>query len=148
LTITRAAILDIRIDDTNRQTAVSNTAIQEICRAITNVLNFDGPMYDTSATSFPPTPDPNPVSRLIGDRTNALYQIIFPITAGGAAVTAGLIADGLLLTGTSNALGTTTDTAALSISDFNNFRLNMIDALNILDQSVRDIVSPTPPSCP
>merc|ERR1712029_93294 len=52
------------------------------------------------------------------------------------------------ISSTCNALGTTTDTVALSVSDFNLFRQQMIIAINLLDQSIRDIVAGTPPNCP
>ena len=44
-------------------------------------------------------------------------------------------------------LGTDVTSAALSILDFNIFRIEMINALNLLDQSIRDITAATPPVC-
>lgn len=119
------------------------------CTALGAILENSGPQYNSSATSFPPLPSPNPVSAAINSINGTGYPIFFPITAGGAPVSGGSITDGLnIADGTPSALGTTTDTVALSVSDFNLFRQQMIIAINLLDQSIRDIVAGTPPNCP
>ena len=102
-------------------------------------------MYDSSASSLPTTPTPNPVSAAIGSSTGSDYIILFPITAAtgtAATLTSGSIPDGLsTAAATAQVLGATMDQAALSITDFNFFRLQMLQALNLIDQSIRDIVS-------
>ena len=50
-------------------------------------------------------------------------------------------------TQTNAALTTVTNTAP-SILDFNVLRSNMITAIDILDQKIRDIVMTTAPNCP
>ena len=47
-----------------------------------------------------------------------------------------------------NAALTTVTNTAPSILDFNVLRSNMITAIDILDQKIRDIVMTTAPNCP
>ena len=37
---------------------------------------------------------------------------------------------------------------ALSLTDFDNFRIKVVDAINKLDQKIRDILMTTAPECP
>lgn len=63
------------------------------------------------------------------------WPIMFPITAEGALPTAGSMGQGLnTKNGKASALGQTEDNTALSISDFNLFRIQMIHALRFLDE--------------
>ena len=100
-----------------------------------------------------PTPSPSPVSDSLGDRSeNASpgYPIIFPIGTSGATITTVTgVTDGLSFpTTTTVALGNTALDAALSLVDFNVFRGNVIQAIDILDQKIRDILAVTEPTCP
>ena len=100
-----------------------------------------------------PTPSPSPVSDSLGDRdANASpgYPIIFPIGTSAATIsTVTGVTDGLSFpTTTTVALGNTALDAALSLVDFNVFRGNVIQAIDILDQKIRDILAVTEPTCP
>ena len=119
---------------------------------LANLLSVMQPEVDPTATACPTRMEPNPVSDAIGsDGTDAGpdFTILFPITDGGAALTPGSIPEGLTtIASVPSALGTTMDNAALSISDFNFFRIQMIKALRVLDKSVRDILNTQAPTCP
>ena len=105
----------------------------------------------SSSGTTAPTPSPNAVSEKIGDTTEGSksYPILFPVGSGSSiSLTTGLT-DGLWFpTGTTVSSGATSSSAALSITDFNIFRGNMISALNVLDQKIRDILDVTKPTCP
>ena len=103
------------------------------------------------------TPSPNPVSAVLGDAvagSNSL-AILYPIGKdGGQAIssTGNPSLDGLAfplaqLFGTT-AIGDLNANVALSIIDFNLFRINVINGFNILDQKIRDILAVQEPTCP
>ena len=101
--------------------------------------------------STAPTPSPSPVSDKFGDVTagSKSYVIIYPIGSGGSISLNGLTDNGLWYpTGTTVSSGDTTNSAALSIADFNIFRESVINTVNILDQKIRDILDVTKPTCP
>ena len=101
-----------------------------------------------------PTPSNNPVSDSLGDRTAGAspgYPILFPI--GTSPTTPTLIpgvTDGLAFPTrtTTSIMGTLPSNTALSIADFNIFRGNVIQAVDILDQKIRDILAVAQPTCP
>ena len=118
---------------------------------LNDVLAISDPQSTSSGTTAP-TPSSNPVSDSLGDRTAGAspgYPILFPL--GTSATTISLISgvtDGLSFpTSTTTSLGTLASNTALSIADFNIFRGNVIQAVDILDQKIRDILAITPPSC-
>ena len=110
-----------------------------------------------STTGDAPTPSPNPVSASLGDRTVGAspgYPIVFPLgpspTPGTLSSTTDASMGGLTFaTGTvmpiSNTLASNT---ALSMFDFNLFRWNVIQAIDILDKKIRDMLDVTEPTCP
>ena len=101
--------------------------------------------------STAPTPSPNAVSDKLGDTTagSKSYPILYPIGSGGSISLNGLTDNGLWYpTGTTVSSGDTTNSAALSIADFNIFRESVINTVNILDQKIRDILDVTKPTCP
>jgi len=121
--------------------------IRSTCTALAALLSLPGPSYPEDLNSLVPTPA-NGVSEAIGsaDATKP-WPIATAITDGGAALTIdATLAPGLLSLG-AVPLGTDVTSAALSILDFNIFRIEMINALNLLDQSIRDITAATPPVC-
>ena len=109
----------------------------------------------------PATPSPNPVSAVLGDAVagSDSLAILYPIGKnGGQAISSagnpGL--DGLAFPlaqvalpgfGTT-ALGDTNANVALSIMDFNLFRISVIGGFDILDQKIRDILAVQEPTCP
>ena len=101
--------------------------------------------------STAPTPSPNAVSDKLGDTTagSKSYPILFPIGSGGSISLDGIHDNGLTyVTGKTVSSGDTTTSAALSIADFNIFRESVINAVDILDQKIRDILDVTKPTCP
>merc|ERR1712212_543346 len=101
-----------KLGEAKEDISINTQIISSTCNAVGAILANNGPQYNSTATSFPPTPSPNPVSAAINGVTGAGYPIFYPITAGGAAVAGGTIADGLdTAAGTSSDLGTSTDTA-------------------------------------
>jgi len=80
---------------------------------------------------------------------NPGYPIFNAIIAQGNAITAG---PNFPLTGAvvsaAQAIGTTEDTAAVSLVDFNNFRVQVVDVINILDLKIREILAVNAPVCP
>ena len=103
------------------------------------------------------TPSPNPVSAVLGDAvagSNSL-AILYPIGKdGGQAIssTGNPALDGLTFPLTAIVgtipIGDTNANVALSIMDFNLFRINVINRFNILDQKIRDILAVQEPTCP
>ena len=107
-----------------------------------------------SSTGDAPTPSPNPVSGSLGDRTAGAspgYPIVFPLgpSAGTIASTDSGLAGLTFATGAvqqiSNSIASNT---ALSMFDFNLFRWNVIQAIDILDKKIRDMLDVTEPTCP
>ena len=118
---------------------------------LNEVLAISDPQSIGGTTA--PTPSTNPVSDSLGDRTAGAspgYPILFPL--GTSATTISLISgvtDGLSFpVGSTTSMGTTAANTALSIVDFNVFRGNVIQAIDILDQKIRDILAVTQPTCP
>jgi len=101
--------------------------------------------------------NPAIVSTNLGSRTASSYQLTgcvvgIPTTAGTITVpTANL--NGLSFAGTdctqtpNAAVVATIANSAVSIADFNIFRLRMVDAINALDQKLRDALATTQPTC-
>ena len=118
---------------------------------LNDLLDISYPVSVTGSTA--PTPSSSPVSDSLGDRTaNASpgYPILFPLgtSATSISLTTG-ITDGLSFpTSTTTAIGTGVTSVALSVVDFNIFRGNVIQAIDILDQKIRDILDVTKPTCP
>ena len=102
-----------------------------------------------------PTPSTNPVSTSLGDRTDGAtpgYPIIFPLGPSGGVMSGttdptlgGLTFATSLVYGISN---TNPSTTALSMFDFNLFRWNVIQSIDIIDQKIRDILDVMEPTCP
>ena len=85
-------------------------------------------------------------------REGSSYTVIFPVGAiSGQTVSTLNAVPGLTITQTTQtntAASTTVANTAPSILDFNLLRSNMIQAIDILDQKIRDIVMTTAPTCP
>ena len=85
-------------------------------------------------------------------RTGSSYPITFPVGAvSGQTVSTLNAVPGLAIasqTQTNSATSTTVANTAPSILDFNLLRTSMIQAIDILDQKIRDIVMTTAPTCP
>ena len=85
-------------------------------------------------------------------REGSSYTVIFPVGAvNGQTVSTLNSVPGLTITSTTQtntAASTTVANTAPSILDFNLLRSNMIQAIDILDQKIRDIVMTTAPTCP
>ena len=77
---------------------------------------------------------------------------MFPVGAvSGQTVSTLNAVPGLTITGptqTNNVALTTVANTAPSILDFDLLRSNMIEAIDILDQKIRDIIMTTAPNCP
>ena len=93
------------------------------------------------------------MSGLLGSRTGT-YPVFQALTSGdlsGAVPPAGTLPasafEGLELRG-SRQLGDDADSVALSIVEFNSFRIMVIDAINILDLKIREILNVPAPTCP
>ena len=118
------------------------------------MLAIGNPQSTTgSPAPLAPTPSPNAVSAPLGDRTPGAspgYPIVFPLAKSAAAVSLVTGAtDGLAFPTTMSAeIGSSPALTALSITDFNIFRTNVIQAIDILDQKIRDILAVTEPTCP
>ena len=97
-----------------------------------------------------PTPSPSPVSDSLGTRELETYPIIFPLgSAAGPITVIASVTDGLAFpTGVAVPLGTTNADAALSLVDFNNFRINVIQTIDILDAKMREILAVQAANCP
>ena len=128
--------------------------IQLFALQLVEVLTVADPEF---VSGLAPTPSPNPVSAVLGDAvagSNSL-AILYPIGKdGGQAIssTGNSALDGLTfplapIVGTI-AIGDTNADVALSIMDFNLFRINVINGFNILDQKIRDILAVQEPTCP
>ena len=113
------------------------------------MLAIDNPESTTEAGELAPTPSPNAVSASLGDRTTPGYPILFPLGTAAEPVTLQSPGtDGLSFpTGNSAIIGSSPASHALSITDFNLFRTNVIQAIDILDQKMRDILAVTEPTC-
>ena len=111
-------------------------------------MNTADPNYD--GTSPPTTPTTGAVSSAIGAATGTTWPIVFPIaTAAGTTVTAGAADNGLTFPAPTQALnGAASTNAALSIADFNIFRLHAIQAFDALDVKLREVLSVAAPTCP
>jgi len=137
------------VGDAEDDISSNKESINSTCNALTALLLVMQPEYDPNAAECPPAPMPNPVSAAIGSDTGSEYPIIFPITLNGAALQDGIAPEGLNTADSQpQTLGTSMDQAALSITDFNVFRIQMVKALRILDKSVRGILDTQAPTCP
>ena len=97
-----------------------------------------------------PTPSPSAVSASLGSRELETYPIIFPLgsAAGAITVIAG-VTDGLAFpTAATVPLGVTNADTALSLVDFNNFRINVLQAIDILDAKMREMLAVQAANCP
>jgi len=142
--------LKMKVDSMEGASSANSEMINSNCIAMKNLLSVMQP--EITADTNPTAPQPNPVSGAIGRASSTEdggdWTILFPITAGGVTMTDGYVPNGLNTAGQSpSALGTDMNTAALSITDFNFFRIQMINALRVLDQSIRDILSVQAPMC-
>ena len=72
-------------------------------------------------------------------------QYLSCVTDGLALNTAGT---GLLVPSITAGVGNTATSAALSIADFNRFRGDVLQSIDILDQKLRDIVAISATTCP
>ena len=120
------------------------------------LLEIPNPAAITTGDTTAPTPSPNPVSGSLGDRTSSDpgYPIVFPLGPSPSipvsipTTDSGLgglkFATGIVMP-ISNTLASNT---ALSIFDFNLFRWNVIQAIDILDKKIRDMLDVTEPTCP
>ena len=119
---------------------------------LNDLLDLSDPQAASSGSTAPTPSSPTAVSDSLGDRTegSASYPILFPV--GTSATSISLVSgvtDGLTFpTGKTTAEGNTVYSACLSIVDFNLFRGNTIQAIDILDQKIRDILAITKPTCP
>merc|ERR1712212_213784 len=68
-----------KLDEAKEDIEMNTEIITTTCDALGAILANSGPQYNSSATSFPPTPSPNPVSAAIGELTGTGYGILFPI---------------------------------------------------------------------
>ena len=128
--------------------------IQLFALQLVEVLTVADPEF---VSGLAPTPSPNPVSAVLGDAVagSDSLAILYPIGKdGGKAIssTGNPSLDGLAfplaqLFGTT-AIGDLNANVALSIIDFNLFRINVINGFNILDQKIRDILAVQEPTCP
>ena len=128
--------------------------IQLSALQLVEVLTVANPEF---VSGLAPTPSPNPVSAVLGDAVagSDSLAILYPIGKdGGQAIssTGNPSLDGLAfplaqLFGTT-AIGDLNANVALSIIDFNLFRINVINGFNILDQKIRDILAVHEPTCP
>ena len=128
--------------------------IQLSALQLVEVLTVANPEF---VSGLAPTPSPNPVSAVLGDAVagSDSLAILYPIGKdGGQAIssTGNPSLDGLAfplaqLFGTT-AIGDLNANVALSIIDFNLFRINVINGFNILDQKIRDILAVQEPTCP
>ena len=108
-----------------------------------------------AATGDAPTPSSSPVSNSLGDRVSESdpgYPIVFPLGPSFGSLSskhdsglAGITIPTQSVMGISNSQATLT---ALSMFDFNLFRWNVIQAIDILDQKIRDMLDVTEPTCP
>ena len=117
---------------------------------LASVVNTADPNYD--GANPPTTPTTGAVSSAIGAATGTSWPIVFPIgtgTAVGTTVTAGATDGGLNFPAPTQALnGAASTNAALSIADFNIFRLQAIQAFDALDVKLREVLSVAAPTCP
>ena len=110
------------------------------------VVNTADPAFTPGVAPTTPT---NAISRSIGSATGTSWPIIFPLGSGAGTLTAGAGDGGLDLSIPVMPLGNTaTSNTALSIADFNLFRLQSIQAIDALDNKIREMLSVTAPTCP
>ena len=112
------------------------------------LVNTPDPAFMPGVT--PPTPT-DPISQSIGQATGTSWPILSPIGAapGGTPVTLGAGDAGLDLSIPTTAIdGATSMSAALSVADFNLFRLQAIQAIDALDNKMRQVLSVPAPTCP
>ena len=130
--------------------------IQLSALQLVEVLTVADPEF---VSGLAPTPSPNPVSAVLGDTVagSDSLAILYPIGKdGGQAIssTGNPALDGLTFPLTqipgigTTAIGDLSGNVALSITDFNLFRINVINGFNILDQKIRDILAVQEPTCP
>jgi len=142
--------LKMRIESLENAASAKAERIQANCMAMQNLLSVMQP--EITSDSAPAAPMPNPVSGAIGSDEGNEYLILFPITSADSSVSpaptltdqpssSSNIPEGLNIDGAfAQTLGNTLDTAAMSITDFNFFRIQMVRAIRVLDQSIRDIL--------
>lgn len=101
--------------------------------------------------------NPAIVSTNLGSKTASSYQLtgcVVGFVTGSPTITVPTAnLNGLSFAGANCALtpgaggAATIDDSAVSIADFNIFRLRMVDAINALDQKLRDALATTQPTC-
>ena len=122
------------------------------------LLEIPNPAAITTGDTTAPTPSPNPVSESLGDRTvgsSPGYPILFPLGPSSTPIGTSIPSTDSGLGGLTFAIGTVwaisntiPSNTALSVFDFNLFRWNVIQAIDILDKKIRDMLDVTEPTCP
>jgi len=142
----RVTALNDRVQTITTRLAMSEANQRQTCNAIRGVVTKTNPMHDPAANTPPATPAGNPVSGNLGLKTgqypyfNVLVQTGTTATPGTLPLTAAEVRG-------VRALGTSTDDAAMSLVDFNIFRIQVIDVINILDLKIREILAVQAPVC-
>ena len=113
----------------------------------TDINTAIGTLGMVTVTNFPGT---DPVSQALGTETTPNYDVgcigaAHPIATGDAANIVGLNVPACTAIGADNTQ--TSDAVALSIKDFNLFRLRVVDAIDTLDTKIRDILAITSLTC-
>ena len=104
---------------------------------------------DTAGTLTTSPPSPNPVSTNLGSTSASSYTIAGVNTANtGAAAGSATPAGSGLATYTAAAPDEDSQAGtALSVDDFNKFRIRVVDAINTLDSKIREITVLTDLTC-
>ena len=103
---------------------------------------------DTAGTLTTSPPSPNPVSTNLGSTSASSYTIAGVNTAANAAAGSATPAGSGLATYTAAAPDEDSQAGtALSVDDFNKFRIRVVDAINTLDSKIREITVLTDLTC-
>jgi len=143
---------------TTPATTVSTPTPLTACSQLTELLSISGSEGLCDPPGPAPTPTSKPVSCSLGGRdpnSTLLYPILFPVgvTAGETVPIVPGTIDGVQIISTVRNQVSDGATAVINIApsilDFNIFRSNVLQAIDILDQKIRDILAVMPPTtCP
>lgn len=140
-----------RINTVNTRLAMAEANVKNTCNALSNLLKVAKPEYITNPATIPPTPSPNPVSGNLGSSTGQwpIFNAIVAPGASPAALPVGTFPlNGATIRAWKPLDSTNSDSAAVSLVDFNNFRLSVVNVIDILDFKMREILSVSRPTCP
>jgi len=140
------------------------TALKDTCAKVNSIIGIGNPIRtapDAALTLSTAAPNPDPVSINLGSTAGSTTLGTYKLTKVLSAITTTVNAENGLDEITSNeiqafaagpapgpAVAQTQDSMAISVTDFNIFRIRVIDAINTLDAKIREIHALGTVTCP